>query len=46
MPSIGEYTLAVSSAGLKTKENSFLLFALNAKKFENYIAFCHAYMEM
>lgn len=46
MPSIGEYAIAVSSIGLKTEENSFLLFASNAKKLGNYIAFCHAYMEM
>lgn len=46
MPSIGEYATAVSSIGLKTRENSFLLFASNAKKLEIYIAFFHAYMEM
>lgn len=46
MPSTGDYAIAVSSIGLKTEENSFFLFASNAKKLENYIAFCHAFMDM
>lgn len=46
MPSTGDHAIAVSSIGLKTEENSFFLFASNAKKLENYIAFCHAFMDM
>lgn len=46
MPGIGEYAIAVSSVGLKTEENSFLLFASNAKNLENYVAFCHVFMDM